>query len=301
MTALKDKIRGLQRLLAYPGSKMPADVRQDKERELAGYLADQQKEQAEKDKNKNLTRYHFVRFMERKKAERALKKLISEESILLQSLKLPSSLKNQTHRTEADDLSADDEEEGGVSLPPTEDRPRNDETDSHAISPSLSSTLQLESLQQRIYTARVDLNYCLYSPLDQKYISLFPTVVQPLTKSGRVKNRPDPAAEMGRDLKSGIFRSAGGEKPPLWHEVKESMEQGGTEALERLRDGKAAAVDHLGQPLKGKFELLEVGGRGAADARRKSALGVKRRHDWLDEDERIPEEDLDSESEGFFE
>ncbi|EXJ85531.1 hypothetical protein A1O1_05895 [Capronia coronata CBS 617.96] len=51
-------------------------VRQEKERELAALLLDQQKAQLANATRKNLQRYHFVRFVERQKAERTLKKLL---------------------------------------------------------------------------------------------------------------------------------------------------------------------------------------------------------------------------------
>lgn len=56
--------------------EMPMKVRQDKERELAALLLDQQKAQLAQAARKNLQRYHFVRFVERQKATRILKKLL---------------------------------------------------------------------------------------------------------------------------------------------------------------------------------------------------------------------------------
>lgn len=51
-------------------------VWQEKERELAALLLDQQKAAAAQNDYKNLKRYHFVRFVEGKKAERQLKHLV---------------------------------------------------------------------------------------------------------------------------------------------------------------------------------------------------------------------------------
>ena len=53
-------------------------VRQEKERELAALLLEQEKSQLAQTNKKNLEKYHFVRFVERQKAERALKKLLKK-------------------------------------------------------------------------------------------------------------------------------------------------------------------------------------------------------------------------------
>lgn len=103
--SLSDKIHSLRRLLENPHSNMPPDVRIEKERELAGYLLDQQKATDEKFKRKQIQRYHFVRFMERKKAERNLKRL-SKEKQNLQSTEppkpVPPSLDKDIHEAEVD-------------------------------------------------------------------------------------------------------------------------------------------------------------------------------------------------------
>ncbi|KAK7894827.1 rRNA-processing protein efg1 [Exophiala xenobiotica] len=69
------RIHSLRNLLA-KDTKLPMTVRHEKERELAALLLDQQKAELAKDSRKNLQRYHFVRFVERQKATRLLKKLI---------------------------------------------------------------------------------------------------------------------------------------------------------------------------------------------------------------------------------
>ncbi|OAP57532.1 hypothetical protein AYL99_08270 [Fonsecaea erecta] len=69
------RIHSLRRLLSSPG-ELPGTVRQEKERELAALLFDQKRARAAQHARRNLQRYHFVRFMERKKAERSLKQLL---------------------------------------------------------------------------------------------------------------------------------------------------------------------------------------------------------------------------------
>jgi hypothetical protein len=68
---LKDGIRDLERMLK--GAKMPADIRQTRERELEALRLELVKMAADKEKQEMIGRYHMVRFFDRKKAERRLK------------------------------------------------------------------------------------------------------------------------------------------------------------------------------------------------------------------------------------
>ncbi|EQL34168.1 rRNA-processing protein EFG1 [Blastomyces dermatitidis ATCC 26199] len=84
---------------------------------------------------------------------------------------------------------------------------------------------ELDSLEEQIYLTQVDLNYAIYSPLTEKYISLYPN-------QRRDKQAPELEPE---PEDSDIIRNCSGEKPPLWHAVEQSMKDG---TLELLRDGK---------------------------------------------------------------
>jgi hypothetical protein len=117
------------------------------------------------------------------------------------------------------------------------------------------SAKRLAELDEQIETARVDLNYTTYSPLTEKYISLFPKTDDG-TKSGakeeEIENEEDDqmdemmeeeeeeekvAREMRQSSKEMRIHRAisSSEKPPLWHAVKQSMSDG---TLELLREGK---------------------------------------------------------------
>ncbi|KAK5071976.1 rRNA-processing protein efg1 [Lithohypha guttulata] len=67
------RIHSLRKLLAR--SSLPSTIRQEKERELAALLHDQGKAQQKKQAKKVLEKYHYVRFIERQKAEKRLKQL----------------------------------------------------------------------------------------------------------------------------------------------------------------------------------------------------------------------------------
>ena len=70
------RIHSLRKLLAT--DILPPVQRRDKERELQTLLAEQEEAQTRKQKNMMVKRYHMVRFFERKKAERNLKRLQKE-------------------------------------------------------------------------------------------------------------------------------------------------------------------------------------------------------------------------------
>ncbi|KAL1846548.1 hypothetical protein Plec18170_009127 [Paecilomyces lecythidis] len=103
----------------------------------------------------------------------------------------------------------------------------------------------LKLLASRIHTARVNLNYTIYSPLTEKYISLYPD-----------KKRKNKGRDSGNDANSDsdsqkddkrsrsesqqlqeytIQTNESGEKPPLWYVVEKCMAD---ETLDLLREGK---------------------------------------------------------------
>ncbi|KAI4089618.1 MAG: hypothetical protein LQ339_008524 [Xanthoria mediterranea] len=74
VNALKSNIRSVTRVLEH-AQNLPLDVRIEKERALAGYKQDLEKVQHEKERQRMIKKYHMVRFFERQKATRNLKKL----------------------------------------------------------------------------------------------------------------------------------------------------------------------------------------------------------------------------------
>ncbi|KAF7846397.1 hypothetical protein BT93_L4464 [Corymbia citriodora subsp. variegata] len=67
------RIYSIRKLLSR--DNLPSTVRQDKERELAALLHDQHAVKTKKESRKVLEKYHYVRFIERQKAEKRLKQL----------------------------------------------------------------------------------------------------------------------------------------------------------------------------------------------------------------------------------
>ncbi|KAI9703645.1 MAG: 18S rRNA maturation protein [Candelina mexicana] len=79
------------------------------------------------------------------------------------------------------------------------------------------------TIVRQVHNAEVDLNYTLYCPLNQKYISLYPS-----KKMESAEKRGEEADATGDD------------KPPLWKEVERSMEKG---TLDTLRNGACQTDD----------------------------------------------------------
>lgn len=72
---IKSRIRDLERQLGRVDNKLPANVRVNHERELAALRSRLVDTEKEKRRGKMVERYHMVRFFERKKAEKNLKRL----------------------------------------------------------------------------------------------------------------------------------------------------------------------------------------------------------------------------------
>ncbi|OJJ38991.1 hypothetical protein ASPWEDRAFT_103173 [Aspergillus wentii DTO 134E9] len=85
----------------------------------------------------------------------------------------------------------------------------------------------LKSLKKQIHSARVNLNYTIYYPLTEKYISLY------ADKKQHKKSEEDETEADTDTVK--LTPLAAEEKPPMWNVVEKSMAEG---TLDRLRDGK---------------------------------------------------------------
>lgn len=84
------------------------------------------------------------------------------------------------------------------------------------------------SLERKIHAARVNLNYTIYYPLTEKYISLYP--------KSKGKTSDDAAADTGSESDGQNKKDqAEGEKPALWAVVEKCMEE---KTLDLLREGK---------------------------------------------------------------
>lgn len=71
------RIHSLRKQLAR--GTLPSTIQQEKERELAALVHEQNKTVSKKQVRKNLEKYHYVRFLERRKAEKKLKQLQKQQ------------------------------------------------------------------------------------------------------------------------------------------------------------------------------------------------------------------------------
>ena len=260
------RIHSLRNLLGRGG--LPPNIQQDKERELASLLFDQEKDRVAKGGKKVLEKYHKVRFFERKKAERSVKRLEKERETLQ---------KNAAAVIDADrdmDLNAED----------------------GSTQARQAQQARLRELEIEIHCAQVDLQYTLYSPLKEKYISLF--VEDPLRITKKKKQNIPPGVKRGvyamfdaeqqkqlghiHDEGSQIIRSAAGLKPPMWYEVERCMKDTtftDTKKLELLRDGKLSTQNAIidKELVTSRNKVMNDKDGGAGQKRKRPA--------FLDEDE----------------
>ncbi|KAF8864113.1 hypothetical protein BDZ45DRAFT_643423 [Acephala macrosclerotiorum] len=100
VNAIKKKIRDVSRRLER-SEDIPADIRVQDERALASYEQELAAAEAEKNRQKMIKKYHMVRFFERQKATRLLKKL-RKRLIEAESTEEVETLKTQMHVAEVD-------------------------------------------------------------------------------------------------------------------------------------------------------------------------------------------------------
>ncbi|KAL8902755.1 MAG: hypothetical protein Q9207_004408 [Kuettlingeria erythrocarpa] len=101
VNALKSKIRDVKRVLEH-AQKLPLDVRIEKERALAGYTQDLEKAENEKARQRMISKYHKVRFFERQKATRNLKRLRTQLAAAITDTPEYQALAHQVHCAEVD-------------------------------------------------------------------------------------------------------------------------------------------------------------------------------------------------------
>lgn len=141
---LKSKIRDLARALEH-SDHLPAGVRIEKERALAGYKQDVEKIHEDKRRNELIKRYHMVRFFGG--SFLALDKLCSvwTSNVLITTIFKERQKATRAHKRLKKRLDA-----------------------------SSPDTSEYKQLEKELHDAEIDVNYTIYYPLTEKYQSLFP-------------------------------------------------------------------------------------------------------------------------------
>ena len=216
INVLKTKIRNVTRVLEH-SQRLPPGARVEKERALAGYKQDLESALKAKRRQHMIQKYHMVRFFERQKATRNLKKL-----------------KARLQKSEAGSDMA-------------------------------------ENLRRACFDSEIDLNYTMFYPLDEKYVSLF-------TKSTTPSHEGDHGDE------------ASAAKPSLWTIVERCTREG---TLQMLRDGK--------YDLNTAFGTKTIESGSLQQPKKKQIHQEHPRPDFGEEAGRAHDHDSDGSDGGFFE
>lgn len=261
---IKSRIRDLERQLrreedkapASVRDKLPANVHVNHERELAALKSQLVDTEQEAKRQKLIKKYHMVRFFERKKAQKFLKK--AEWRM------------NLARRTGADE------------------------------------DLQKEA-EEKVRTAKVDLNYTLFTPLVWKYCALWP---KERKGDGDAKEGEEGDSAVGGEAsKAGETKVSNDGKegestphgdPAMWERVRKATEEG-QKALERLRDSTDWKSSEIG-------ELIDITKEAKLKPKRKKAKSKSKKKAKIKADDKPakiecngPEEkDVESDG-GFFE
>lgn len=223
---LKKRRRDLQRLLKHSGETLAADVRVNYERELAACDAEIEIAHSAAERSRMIKRYHMVRFFERKKATRLLKKARQRLA--------------QARSQQA---------------PTAEDSTANEST---------VNTSEIAELEAEVHAREIDLNYTLFFPLSEVYVSLY------VTSSGR---KPRKASLAHSDTAAETTNSATNQKAtndeaegaeddakvnrthPMWQAVENATALS-QRHLQILREGKSKTKQPSVTPMtKAKASL----------------------------------------------
>jgi hypothetical protein len=166
---------------------------------------------------------------------------------------------------------------------------------------------KLAALQNQIDVAQVDVNYTIYYPLTEKYLSLYPQEKKREVVDGhnqKVVNTDDE----GEESEDEEMQTSGdentnkkkGEKPPMWGIIKKCMAD---KTLDRLRDGKLN-IGFDGKPLQSSevtttSSVAKITGKEEVETTTNKEKEKKRKRKEI-EVEQPKEEEEDSDG-GFFE
>ncbi|CRG85731.1 rRNA-processing protein efg1 [Talaromyces islandicus] len=111
-----------------------------------------------------------------------------------------------------------------------------------------TKTAALQAIKQKVHVAQINVNYTIYYPLSEKYISLYPQDKKKRTSTQDQNDSDSDDVEL--PPKSGPRKAATGskdEKPPLWAVVEKCTANG---SLDQLRNGKLN-IGFDGKPKEG--------------------------------------------------
>lgn len=158
----------------------------------------------------------------------------------------------------------------------------------------------LQAIKQKIHIAQINVNYTVYYPLSEKYISLYPQDKNKNKKTSTTEDEDEDGSDSDDELpqKSGTTKN---EKPPLWSIVEKCTANG---TLDKLRNGKLN-IGFDGKP-KPKAAAVETSSSSSQKTREKATSQSAKRSDSKAASKaqkyKHEEEDNDDDSDrGFFE
>jgi hypothetical protein len=144
----------------------------------------------------------------------------------------------------------------------------------------------LQAIKNRIHIAQINVNYTIYYPLSEKYISLYPQDKKKKTSATSEDEDQDGSDSDELPPKSGVGKN---EKPPLWAIVEKCTANG---TLDKLRNGKLN-IGFDGKPKSAAAEKRSDGLPSSSQTTREKAASKKA--------QKYENEDDDDSDGGFFE
>jgi hypothetical protein len=234
VNALKSQIRSLKRLLEHD-DRLPATVRVEKERELQTAEYEFAQVQRAQQRSDIIGKYHKIRFFDRQKATKRLKRARKE-------------------------LRAYEGDEEGR-----------------------------EELGKKVDDAEVDVNYAIYFPLEQNYVSLFP------------RKKPKPEAEEEEEVDEEKGQADTVERqgdPQMWERVKQCMAYG---TLDKLRNERSDEMDEKRTEVRGFSKVTRQSKEKSSRSKDLAEGGVPVDDHAMNHKPMANDEDDEDSDGGFFE
>lgn len=150
----------------------------------------------------------------------------------------------------------------------------------------------LKAIKKKVHVAQINVNYTVYYPLLEKYISLYPQDKKKKTSSEDQDNSDsDEPAQKSGERKTGSKE----EKPPLWAIVEKCTANG---TLDKLRNGK------LNIGFDGKPKAADTSSSSSQKIKDKADSQSTKRSDQkttAKKSQQYEQEEEDDSDGGFFE
>jgi hypothetical protein len=252
INAIKKRARAIERLLARDNLKLPSHKQRDLERELAAHKQRIEDARSKKDRSKMIQKYHMVRFFGMPPPRTGLH---------------ANTANAPTERKKAMRFAKQLEKKVAQATDPEE----------------------VSQLKADLHVAQVDIDYAIYFPFMEPYISLY---------AGAASKEKDETSTAAHYLRT--------PRPPMWTVVEKTREEGQS-ALEKLQNRQPQSTsdtEAAQQPAEHDVPAknLSSAQNGKKRGARQEAKLSKSRSSRLEKPEaKAKEEEDESDDGGFFE